>query len=164
MAQHRPPSVKPNRWRRLTYGPTLLLHRRPTPAGARGIIEAAPASLGGQNPGQPNNKDNAQPPRVRSKKRQRPTFKGAVETSTTPKKFNNTDNKNKNKENAQPSRVRSKQGQRPTFKGAVKTPTTPTKVNNTDNKNNNKINLGGEACLVRLTLVGWASSWSFLCQ
>ena len=41
------------------------------------------------NPGQPalrknKNQDNAQSPRVWSKQRQRPTYKGAVETKTTP--------------------------------------------------------------------------------
>ena len=35
MAQLRPSSAEPYRWWRLMYGPTLLLHRCPTPAGAQ---------------------------------------------------------------------------------------------------------------------------------
>ena len=92
--QHQPSSVVPYRRRQLTYGPTFFLHRRPTPAGARGIIDLAPDSLGGKNPrehknfeaassNKKQNKDNAQPPRVRSKQRQQPSFNSAVEKSTT---------------------------------------------------------------------------------
>ena len=50
-----PSLVIPNRRRRLAYGSTTLLHRHTTPAGARDIIDAAPASLGGQNPGEQEN-------------------------------------------------------------------------------------------------------------
>ena len=48
MAQHQPSLVVLHRRRRLTFGPTLR-YRCPTPAGERGIIDAAPASLGGRN-------------------------------------------------------------------------------------------------------------------
>ena len=109
MAQHRPSSIVPHRWRRLRYGPTLLLHRRPTPAGERGIIDAAPAylggrnpkeqqrraslggqnpgykrraSLGGQNPGD-NNNDNAQISRVLSNDKGLPLEDKTLGTTTT---------------------------------------------------------------------------------
>ena len=46
LGAHRPSLVVPYRRGRLTYGQTLLLHPCPTPSGERGIIDAAPASLG----------------------------------------------------------------------------------------------------------------------
>ena len=53
--QHWPPSVEQYRWRQFMQGPTSFIHRRTTPAGARGIIDAAPTSLGGRNPGENKN-------------------------------------------------------------------------------------------------------------
>ena len=79
-AQFRPSSSEPNRRWRLTYDPTSLLNRCPTPAGARDNSNAAPTTLGGQNPkrqqhelkgNQLERKNHAQPPRVRLKQTQR---------------------------------------------------------------------------------------------
>ena len=84
------------------YGPTSLLNFCPTPDGARGNIDAAPASLGGQNPGN-NNKTSGQPAQ---KEIPRPTSKGAVKTTTWPQ-----GNQLERKNHAQPRRVRSKQQQ-----------------------------------------------------
>ena len=63
-----------------TYSPTSC-YRRLTPAGERGI-NAAPASLGGRNPGALQGKQQHWPrqtkQRLKRTQRQRPTYKGAV--------------------------------------------------------------------------------------
>ena len=138
--QHRPSLVLPYCWRRLTYSPISLLHRRPTPAGARGNIDAAPASLWGRNSGEhktleqrgprtlspPTYRDKSvapstppqlllvnKTPRKKQKQRQRPTSKGAVKTKTMPN-LQGCGQNVKNQDNAQPPKVRSKQRQHPT--------------------------------------------------
>ena len=51
---HRPSLVIPYCWRRLTYFQTPI-YCRPSPAREHGIIDAAPTSLGEQNPKEPKN-------------------------------------------------------------------------------------------------------------
>ena len=112
-AFHWPSSFVPYcRWR-LTYVPTLLLHRRPTPAGTLVIIDASPASLGGQNPGE--HKTLGQPAlrKKNTKTLGQPSPRTKTSGQPSPRE----------KTSGQPAPRTFKRKKRPTFKCAVRTKT-----------------------------------------